>query len=144
MLSLLSLGLSIYKFLNLLKIPSKLGVLFSLDSGASIYVSNLPIFPILAYHFLTWSKSSLSDTDFKTLVLANQFEVPILCNVTLTLHTSIQGSTCTLIIPFAVANTKHIILGTPFFEKKMLNLKKLNRCHLASNTESKSHIKNYE
>ena len=39
----------------------------------------------------------------------------ILYNVILTIHTSIHGSTCTLILLFAVANIKYDILGTPLF-----------------------------
>ena len=39
--------------------------------------------------------------------------------VILALHTSIHGSTRTLVIPFAVANIKYNLLGTPFSEKNV-------------------------
>ena len=50
------------------------------------------------------SKTSPHTDEFKTLTEANKTEVPILHNVILTLHTSIHGSTRTLVIPFAVTN----------------------------------------
>ena len=53
----------------------------------------------------------------QNLTVANKSEVPILHNLILTLHTSLHGNTRTLVIPFAVANIKYNILGTPFFEK---------------------------
>ena len=40
----------------------------------------------------------------------------MLFDIIVTLHTSIQGSTRTSVIPFAVANIKCNILVTPFFE----------------------------
>ena len=45
----------------------------------------------------------------------------------LTPHTSIHGSTGTLVIPFAVARNKYNFLGTPFFKNhvKNLNIKKM-------------------
>ena len=52
------------------------------------------------------------------MTVANKAEVPVLPNVILTLHTSINGSTRTLVIRFAVAIFKDNILGNPFFEKK--------------------------
>ena len=60
--------------------------------------------------------------------VANKTEVPILYNVFLTRHTSIHGSTRTLVIPFAVANSKYNILGTPFLEKydKTLNIENMS------------------
>ena len=86
-----------------------------LDSGASICVLNLPTFTSLADHFLKCSKHSPHKDEINTLTVANKTEVPYLYNVILTLHTSIHGSTRTLVILFAVANIKYIILGTLFF-----------------------------
>ena len=109
-------------------IPSKLELLFLLDSGASICVLNLPTFTILADHLLKCSKHSPPQNEYKTLTVANKSEVPILHNLMLTLHTSLQGNTRTLVIPFAVANIKYNILGTPFFEKyvKTLNIESMS------------------
>ena len=83
-------------------IPSKLELLFLLDSGASICVLNLPTFIILADHFLKCSKHSPHQNEYKTLTIANKSEVPILHNLILTFHTSLHGNTRTLVIPFAV------------------------------------------
>ena len=74
------------------------------DSGASIFVLKLPTFTVLADHFLKRSKSPPSNTDFKTLTVANQFEVPISFNAILHLHTSIHGSNRTL-VPICSRNT---------------------------------------
>ena len=94
-------------------LPSKLELLFSLDSGASICVLN---FTILADHFLKCSKHSPHKDEFKTLNVANKTEVPILYNVILTLHTSTHRSTRPFVIPFAVANIKYNILGILFLK----------------------------
>ena len=109
-------------------ITSKLELLFLLDIGASICVLNLPTFTILADHFLKCSKHPPHQNDYKTLTVVNKSEVPILYNLTLTLHTSLHGNTRTLVIPFAVANIKYNILGTPFFEKyvKTLNIESMS------------------
>ena len=114
-------------------------LLFLLDSGASICVLNLPTFTILADHFLKCSKPSPHKDDFKTLTVANKTEVPILYNVILTLNTSIHESTRTLVIPFAVANNKDNILGTPFFEKyvKTINFENMT---LPFNTPHESRV----
>ena len=98
-----------------------------LDGGASICVLNLPTSTILADHFLKISKFSSLEDEFKTLTVANKTEVPVLYNVILTLHTSIHGSTRTLLILFAVAKIKFNILGTPFFEKYVKTLNIENR-----------------
>ena len=109
-------------------ILSKLELLFLLDSGASICVLNLPTFTILAEHFLKCSPHSPHQNEYKTLTVANKSEVPILHNLILTLHASLNGNTRTLVIPSAVANIKYNILGTPFFEKyvKTLNIENMS------------------
>ena len=111
--------------------------MFLLDSGTSICVLNLPTFTILADHFLICSKHSPHQNEYKTLTIANKSEVPILHNLILTLHTSLHGNTRTLVIPFAVANIKYNILGTPFFEKyvKTLNIESMS---LTFNTSHES------
>ena len=120
-------------------LPSKLELLFLLDSGASICVLNLPTFTTLADHFLKCSKCSPQNDEFKTSTVANETEVPLLHKVILTLHTSIHGSTGTLVISFAVANIKYIILGTPFLEKfvKILNIENTS---LTFNTPHESRV----
>ena len=132
-------NLYIFKPTEDTSIPSKLELLFLLDSGASICVLNLPTFTILADHFLKCSTHSPYQNEFKTLTVANKSEVPILHNVTLTLHTSLNGNMRTLVIPFAVANIKYNILGTPFFEKyvKTLNIENMS---LTFNTPHESRI----
>ena len=84
------------------------------DGGASIRILNLPLFPILADHFLKCSKFTPNNIDRKILTVANKVEFPHLFNLFLTLHTSIHGCTCTLVVP--VANINYNILGTPFFK----------------------------
>ena len=115
-------NLYIFKPIEDTSLPSKLEVLFLLDSGASICVLNFSTFTILADPFLKCSQFSPHQDEFKTLTVAKKTEVPMLYNVILTLHTSIHGSTRTLINPFAVANIKYNILGTPFFEKYITTL----------------------
>ena len=120
-------------------LPSKLELLFLLDSGASICVLNLRTFTILADHFLKCSKHSSHKDEFKTLTVANKTEVHTLYNIILTLHTSIHGLTRSLVNPFAVANIKYNILGTPFFEKyvKTLNIENWS---LTFNTPHESRV----
>ena len=120
-------------------IPSKLELLFLLDSGASICVLNLPTFTILAEHFLKCSTHSPHQNEYKTLTVANKSDVPILHNIILTLHTSLNGNTRTLVIPFAVANIKYNILGTPFFEK-YVNTLNIENMFLTFNTPHESRI----
>ena len=120
-------------------IPSELELFFLLDSGASICVLNLPSFTISADHSLKCSKHSPHQNEYKTLTVANKSEVPLLHNLILTLHTSLHGNTRTLVIPFAVANIKYNVLGTPFFEKhvKTLNIESMS---LTFNTPHESRI----
>ena len=44
------------------------------------------------------------------ILKSNKADLPILFNVILTLHTSIHESTLILVVPFAVANIKYILL----------------------------------
>ena len=120
-------------------IPSKLELLFLLDSGASICVLYVPTFTILVDYFLKCSTHSPHQNEYKTLTVANKSEVPILHNLILTLHTSPNGNTRTLVIPFAVANIKYNVLGTPFCEKygKTINIQNMS---LTFNTSHESRI----
>ena len=86
-------NLYIFKPIEDTSLPSKLELLFLLDSGASVCILNLPTFTILADHFLKCLKSPPHKAEFKILTVANKTEVPILFIVILTLHISIHGST---------------------------------------------------
>ena len=56
------------------------------------------------------------------MTVANQTEVPILTYVTITLNTTKEYDSRHFIIPFAVADIKHNILGKPFFEEYIQNI----------------------
>ena len=57
-----------------------------------------------------------------SLTVANQTEVPILLHVTLTLNTTIDDTSRQFNIPFAVADIKCNICGTPVFEEFIQNI----------------------
>ena len=57
----------------------------------------------------------------KTLTVANQTEVPILHYANITLNTTIDDNSRYFSVPFAVADIKYNILGTPFFEDSIQN-----------------------
>ena len=84
-----------------------------MDSGASISVLNYPIYVTIAK--LPNNKQTNTLNASKTLFIANQTEVPILHYVTITVNTTIEDDSRQFIIPFAVADIKYKILGTPFF-----------------------------
>ena len=94
---------------------SRLEISFLLDSGASISVLNYPTYIIISK--LPNIRQNNSHNSSKTLTVANQIEVPILHYVTITLNTTIEDDSRQFIIPFAVADIKYNILGTPFFEE---------------------------
>ena len=58
----------------------------------------------------------------KTLTVANQTEVLILHYANIILNTTIDDFSRYFSVPFAVADIKHNILGTPFFEDKIQNI----------------------
>ena len=95
--------------------------MFLRDSGGTISVLNVPTFTALADHFLKCSKHFANFFSL-TLMVANKSQVPILTHVTLTCHTTIDNNSRTFIMPFAVANIKYNILGTPFFEQHIKSL----------------------
>ena len=68
--------------------PSRLETLFLLDSGASISVLNYPFYVTIA-KLLNIKQNNILNSS-KTLTVANQREVPILHNVTITLNTTIE------------------------------------------------------
>ena len=58
----------------------------------------------------------------KTLTVANQTEVPILHNISMTCFTEVNHQNRSFNIDFAVANIKYNILGTPFFKTHIQNI----------------------
>ena len=58
--------------------------------------------------------------------VANQTEFPILHYVSLTLDTTIVDNSRQFIIPFAVADAKYNILGTPFFVEYIQKIHKVH------------------
>ena len=98
-------------------LPSKLELLFLLDSGGYICVLNLPIFTKLVDHFLNCSKSSPTKNDFKTLTVANKAEVLIIffCDS----HISYFHSRKYSLFCSSICSCKHQIhyTGKSFFEK---------------------------
>ena len=100
--------------------PSRLEISFLLDSGASTSVLNHPTYITIAK--LPNITQNPPHNSSKTLTVANQTEVPILHYITITLNTTIEGDSRQFTIPFAVADIKNNILGTPFFEEKIQNI----------------------
>ena len=99
---------------------SRLEISSLLDSGASISVLNHPTYNTIAK--LLEIKQNNPPCSSITLTVANQTEVPILHYVTVTLNTAIEDDSRQFTIPFAVADIKYNILGTPFFEENVQNI----------------------
>ena len=100
--------------------PSRLEISFLLDSRASISVLNHPTYITIAK--LLEIKQNNPPNLSKTLTVANQTEVPVLHYVIITLNTTIEDDSRQFTIPFAVADIKYNILGTPFFEENIQNI----------------------
>ena len=105
--------------------PSRLENAFLLDSGASISVLNYPTYITLT-KFLDIRPNHTSDVgptrNSKKLTVANQTEVLILHYANLILNTTIDENSRNFSVPFAVADIKYNILGTPFFEDNIQNI----------------------
>ena len=105
--------------------PSRLEIAFLLDSGASTSVLNYPTYITLT-KLLDIRPTHTSDTGpyntSKTLTVANQTEVPILHYANIILNTTIDENSRYFSVPFAVADIKYNILGTPFFEDNIQNI----------------------
>ena len=99
--------------------PSRLEIAFLLDTGASISVLNYPTYITLT-KLLDIRPTHTSDTGpyntSKTLTVANQTEVPILHYANIILNTTIDENSRYFSVPFAVADIKYNILGTPFLK----------------------------
>ena len=102
--------------------PSKLEILFLLDTGASISVLNLPTFHVIAKQLNFSVPKDIENTRAKTLTIANQTEVPIVHYVSMTCFTEVNHQNRSFNIEFAVANIKYNILGAPFFRKNIQNI----------------------
>ena len=105
--------------------PSRLEIAFILDSGASISVLNYPTYMTLT-KLLDIRPNHTSDVgptqNSKTLTVANQTEVPIQHYANIILNTTIDENSRYFSVPFAVADIKYNILGTPFFEDNIQNI----------------------
>ena len=97
-------------------LPSKLEILFLLDTGASISVLNLPTFHVISKQLNINVPTNLQNKRAKTLTVANQTEVPIIHYISMTCFTEVNHQTRSFNIDFAVANIIYNILGTPFFK----------------------------
>ena len=101
--------------------PSRLEIFFLLESGVSISVLNYPTYGTIA-KLLKITNNNSTRNSSKTLTVANQTEVPIIHNRTLTLNTTNVDYSRHLIIPFAAADIKYNIIGTLFFEEFIQNI----------------------
>ena len=105
--------------------PSRLEIAFLLDSGASISQHTYPTY-ITFTRLLDIRPNHTSDmgphNTSKTLTVADQTEVPILHYANIILKTTIDDNSRYFSVPFAVADIKYNILGTPFFEDNIYNI----------------------
>ena len=101
--------------------PSRLEISLLLDSGASILVLNYPTHLTMAKRLIITCNDKTNHTS-KTSTVANQTEVHLLHYITATLNTAIKHTSRQFCIPFAVADIKYNILGTPFFEEYIQNV----------------------
>ena len=103
-------------------LPSKLEILFLLDTGASISDLNLPTFHVIANQLNLNVPKDTENKRAKTLTVANQTEVPILHYSSMTSSTEVNHQNRSFNIEIAVANIKYNILGAPFFKKNIQNI----------------------
>ena len=121
--------------------PSRHEIAFLLDSSASISVLNYPKYITLT-KLLDIRPNHTYDIrpphPSKTLTVGNQTEVPILHYANLIFNTTIDDDSRYFSIPFAVADNKYNILGTPFVEKNIQN-KNIQDFTLEFKYQSKTH-----
>ena len=72
------------------KLPSKLEILFLLDTGASISVLNLPTFHVVAKQLNLNVPKNIENKRAKTLTVAIKTEVPIIHYVSMTCFTEVN------------------------------------------------------
>ena len=118
---------------------SRLEIAFLLDSGASISVLNYPTYRTLT-KLLDIRPNHTSDVgptqNPKTSTVANQTDVPILHYANIILNTTVDENSRYFSVPFAVADIKYNILGTPFFED---NIHNINIADFEFKYQSKTH-----
>ena len=71
-------------------LPSKLEILFLLDTGASLLVLNLPTFHVIAKQLNLNIPKNIENKRAKTLTVANQTEVPIIHYISMTCFTEVN------------------------------------------------------
>ena len=103
-------------------LPSKLEILFLLDTGASISVLNLPTIHVISKQLNLNVPKNIENKRAKTLTVANQTEVPIIHYISMTCFTEVNHQNRSFKIDFAVANIKYKFLGTPFFKRHIQNI----------------------
>ena len=103
-------------------LPSKLEILFFLDTGASIFVLNLPTFHVSSKQLNLNIPTNIENKRAKTLTVANQTEVPIIHYISMACFTEVNHQNRSFNFDFAVANIKCNILETPFFKKHIQNI----------------------
>ena len=103
-------------------LPSKLEILFLLDTGASISVLNLPTFHVIAKQLNLNVPKNIENQRAKTPTVANQTEVSIIHYISMTCFTEVNQHNRSFNIEFAVANIKYNIRGAPFFKKNIQNI----------------------
>ena len=105
--------------------PSRLEIAFLIDSGASISVIKYPTYKTLTKP-LDIKPKNTSDVgptqNSKSITVANQTEVPILHYANIILNTTFDENSRYFSVPFAVADIKYNILGTPFFGNNIQNI----------------------
>ena len=103
-------------------LPSKLEILFLLDTGASISVLNLPTFHVISKQLNLNIPTNIENKRAKTLTNANQTEVPIIHYISMTCFTEVNHQSRSFNIDFAVANIEYNILGTFFLKRHIQNI----------------------
>ena len=82
---------------------------------------NLTTFHVIAKQLNLHFPKNIENKRAKTLTVANQTEVPIIDDISMTCFTEVNHQNRSFNIEFAVANIKYNILGTPFFKKNIQN-----------------------
>ena len=119
--------------------PSRLENAFLLDSGASISVLNYPTnITLTKLSDIRPSHTADIGPPHSSKTVANQTEVPILHYANIILNTTIDDDSRYFSVPFAVADIKYNILGTPFFEDNIQN-KNIKDFTLQFEYQSKTH-----
>ena len=103
-------------------LPSKLEILFLLDTGAVLSVLNLPTFHVISKQLNLNIPTNIENKRVKTLTVANQNEVPIIHYISMTCFTEVNHQNRSFNIDFAFANIKYTILETPFFKRHIQNI----------------------